>query len=348
MQVGTYTWHASYSGDSNNNDADDNGVDETLTTVKASPTVTTMASGTAGNVVGTSMLSDSATLSGGYNETGFILFILTEPNGTIEITPVAVSGNGTYSPSAFTATQVGTYKWKAEYNGDSNNSGANDNGVDETLTTVKASPTVTTTASETAGGVVGTSVLSDSATLSGSYMGTGTITFSLTAPDNSVTTYTAVTVAGDNTYSSPNVTATQVGTYTWHAAYSGDSNNNASVDTGVNESLTTVMATPGIITIANPTTTTEDEFLSDQVFVYGGDNPTGTVTFNLYNNPSGTGTSFYSITKTLSAGTASSGTVELFGETGTFYWVVSYSGDSNNNSVASGDASEPVVISGGA
>ena len=450
-QVGTYTWHASYSGDSNNNDATDNGVDESSTTVAASPTLTTSASQTGGNVVGTSMLSDSATLAGGYNETGSIDFSVTAPDGSVTaFLPVAVSGGGTYSSPTLTAMQVGTYTWHASYSGDSNNNDATDNGVDETLTTVAAtpsisttqqpasvavggtiadqvtvsggynptgtvtfnlyanpngtgtpaftdtetlvggtatsasftttgtgtgywvatyngnsnnnsvtsvtsaepvtvtaaSPTLTTTASETLGGVVGSSVLSDTATLAGSYMGTGTITFSLTAPDGSITTYPAVTVSGDNTYSSPNVTATQVGTYTWHAAYSGDTNNNGATDNGTNESLTTVKATPGIVTIAMPTAAPENTFISDQVIVYGGDNPTGNVTFNLYNNPSGTGTSFYTVTMTLSGGTASSGTVELFDETGTFYWVVTYGGDSNNNSVTSGLASEPVTIGG--
>ena len=171
-QVGTYTWHASYSGDGLNNGAIDNGVNESLTTVKASPTVTTSASETAGGVVGTSVLSDSATISGGYDEHGqhhLHAYRTQQHHHTVGTVPV--SGNGTYTAPTVTATQVGTYVWHASYSGDGLNNGAIDNGVNESLTTVKASPTVTTSASETAGGVVGTSVLSDSATISGGYDG---------------------------------------------------------------------------------------------------------------------------------------------------------------------------------
>ena len=63
------------------------------------------------------------------------------------------------------------------------NNGAIDNGVERIVDHVAASPSVTTDATETAGGLVGSSVLGDSAALSGSYNGTGSITFTLTAPN---------------------------------------------------------------------------------------------------------------------------------------------------------------------
>ena len=78
----------------------------------------------------------------------------------------------------------------------------------------------------------GSSSLSDTATLSGGYNETGTITFTLTAPNGTTTTVGTVTVSGNGTYTSPTVTATQVGTYVFHANYSGDSLNNAAVDNG--------------------------------------------------------------------------------------------------------------------
>ena len=206
-----------------NNGAIDNGVNESLTTVKASPAVTTSASETAGGVVGTSVLGDSATISGGYGETGSITFTLTAPNNTTTtVGTVPVSGNGTYSSPTATATQVGTYVWHASYSGDGLNNGAIDNGVNESLTTVKDSPTIATKASETAGGACGSSALSDSATLSGGYNETGTITFTVTEPNNTTVTVGTVTVSGNGTYTSPSVTATQVGTYVFHATYSGD------------------------------------------------------------------------------------------------------------------------------
>ena len=121
-----------------------------------------------------------------------------------------------------TATQIGTYIFHATYSGDSLNNSAVDNGKNETLSTGKDSPTIATNASETAGGVCNTSSISDTATLSGGYNETGTITFTLTAPNNTTITVGTVTVYGNGTYTSPSVTATQVGTYIFHATYSGD------------------------------------------------------------------------------------------------------------------------------
>jgi hypothetical protein len=193
------------------------------------------------------VLSDSATLSGGYNETGTITFTLTAPNNTTTtVGTVTVSGNGTYTSPNVTATQVGTYVFHATYSGDSLNNSAVDNGTNESLTTGKASPTIATNATETNGGVCNTSVLSDTATLSGGYNETGTITFTLTAPNNTTTMVGTVTVSGNGTYTSPNVTATQVGTYVFHATYSGDSLNNSAADNGTNESLTIIAQTGSI------------------------------------------------------------------------------------------------------
>jgi hypothetical protein len=54
-----------------------------------------------------------------------------------------------------------------------------------------------------------------------------------------------VTAAG--IYNSPTVIATQVGTYVWHASYTGDGLNNGKIDDGTNESLTTIKASPAIL-----------------------------------------------------------------------------------------------------
>jgi len=105
-----------------------------------------------------------------------------------------------------------------------------------------ASPAIATTASETAGGVVGSAVLSDSVKVTGGDSPTGTITFTLTAPDGKTITVGSVTINGDGTYSAPTVIATEVGTYTWHASYAGDALNNGASDNGADESLTTVSA----------------------------------------------------------------------------------------------------------
>ena len=100
----------------------------------------------------------------------------------------------------------------------------------------------------------------------------------------------------------------------------------------------------GIATIPQPATATVGSSIADKATVSGGINPTGTVTFNLYNNPNGTGPALFTDTETLVNGTAISGGYTAMG-TGTDYWVATYNGDPNNNPVTSGTALEPVTIS---
>ena len=99
------------------------------------------------------------------------------------------------------------------------------------MTTVKASPTISTIASETAGGVVGTSVLSDSATLTGGYNPTGTITFTLTHRTAPPPVDTGRAVSGDGTYTTPTVPATRGAAPTSGTpATAATANNNAASD----------------------------------------------------------------------------------------------------------------------
>src|SRR5206468_3738008 len=90
-QVGTYTWHAHLAGDINNNPDDDDGVNETAVTIKASPVITTNAS-QVGNVVGTATTSDTATVTGGDAPSGAITFTLTTPGGVTSSVPTNTGG----------------------------------------------------------------------------------------------------------------------------------------------------------------------------------------------------------------------------------------------------------------
>ena len=94
----------------------------------------------------------------------------------------------------------------------------------------KASPNITTTASED-GNVVGTAVLTDTAHLTGGSIPGGTITFTLTDPNGNLVTLPAedasMMVSGNGDYTTPTgITAALVGTYHWTASYGGDTNNN--------------------------------------------------------------------------------------------------------------------------
>ncbi|MEO3891963.1 vWA domain-containing protein [Nonomuraea sp. B5E05] len=108
--------------------------------------------------------------------------------------------------------------------------GALSPGFTETITehVPKATPSIATTPSDTvpAGGKV-----SDTATLSGGYHPTGTVTFQLFAPGDTdcakpIETRTG-TVSGTGTAASGNVTIGAAGTYRWTATYSGDAHNNS-------------------------------------------------------------------------------------------------------------------------
>ena len=73
-------------------------------------------------------MTDSATLTGGFAETGTIAFTLFAPGVVLPIDSesVNVTGNGTYTtPTGYTlpttGTVTGTYQWVASYSGDPNN-----------------------------------------------------------------------------------------------------------------------------------------------------------------------------------------------------------------------------------
>src|SRR2546422_540526 len=142
-----------------------------------------------------------------------------------------VSGNGDYSSGPFTATQAGTYHWRASYTGDTNNTSAGPTACAdpaEAVVVTKARTALTTTAS---GSVAAGGSGSDVAHLTLGTNPTGTITFTLYGPNDATCTVVAFTdtkpVSGTADYTSSSFTAIQAGTHRWIANYSGDLNNNA-------------------------------------------------------------------------------------------------------------------------
>ena len=130
---------------------------------------------------------------------------------------------------------TGTYQWDATYNGDSDNSAVSDiNDKNEQVTIGKSSLTLFTTPSPTivqAGNCV---TLTDTATLSGGFGETGTITFTLYSPSNKLLDTETVSVNGDGTYTTPKgyslPASAAAGIYQWDATYTGDGNNIAATD----------------------------------------------------------------------------------------------------------------------
>src|SRR5262249_2152651 len=124
--AGTYQWVASYSGDPNNNPAfaDTNADEEKVTVLDPTPTRITTADPTTVTLGPNAVtLTDTATLSGGFNPTGTIVFELFLIGGSepVFVGAVPVNGNGSYTTAVTlppTALVPGTYQWVAVYSGD--------------------------------------------------------------------------------------------------------------------------------------------------------------------------------------------------------------------------------------
>jgi Domain of unknown function DUF11 len=383
--TGTYYWIASYAGDSNNNGftttcGDSN---EQIGVVKASPTITTQTSPTTGTAgVAITPVKDTATLSstGAAAPTGSVSFTLYS-NNTCTAAVAGVSGSGTISTTGgvstasystnWTPTTAGTYYWIASYAGDANNNGFTTTCGDdnEQITIAKASPTITTQTSPTTGtaGVAITPV-KDTATFSstGAAAPTGSVSFTLYSNNTCTAAVTGVsgsgtisTTAGVSTASySTNWTPPASGTYYWLASYAGDANNSGFTTTcgDANEQITIGKASPTITTQASPTTGTagvpitpvKDTATFHSTTAAG---PTGSVSFALYSDNtcltpvtgvSGSGT----ISTTGGVSTASYSTNWTPTATGTYYWIASYAGDSNNNGFTTtcGDSNEQITV----
>jgi hypothetical protein len=211
-----------------------------MTVIKASPTLATVAS--AGGPVGSTPVRDVATLSGGYNPTGTVLFKLFSNNAcTTQVFTSTnnVSARSVTSAPDFTPVTVGTFYWTAAYGGDPSNNPATSGcqAPNESVVIVKATPTISTQASPAnlLGGAV-----RDVATLGGGNSPTGNVTFKLYSNSGCTTEVFSVTnnlagLVATSDWSVPQ----GLGTYYWTALYNGDPNNNSafSACNAANESV---------------------------------------------------------------------------------------------------------------
>jgi hypothetical protein len=309
----------------------------------------------------TTKLIDSATLTGGYSETGTLTFTLYGPSNAVVYTDVvAVNGNGTYTtltgsnPGGYLPAATGTYQWVVVYNGDGNNAGVTSPFGSEPWTVGTQTPAIITTVPTPTAVTLGTGavVLRDTATLQDGNGPTGTITFTLVY--NTVTVYSeTVTVSGNGNYTTAGYTlptnTAVTGTYQWNASYSGDTRNAGDSETNSpDERVVVSPAQPAICTTPGGTVLIgSGQKLSDSATLTGGYSETGTLTFTLY-GPSNAVvyTDVVAVngngTYTTAAGSNPGGYLPT--AAGTYQWVVVYGGNGNNAGVTSPFGSEPESV----
>ena len=252
-----------------------------------------------------------------------------------------MGGNGGYPSDPFSPSVAGAYGWVASYSGDVSNNATSTacNDTNETSTVTKAGPSISTAATPSAN--VGDAV-SDTATVAGGSQPTGTITFSLFGPTNTTCGGPALftstkPVSGAGSYPSDAFVAALPGTYSWVASYSGDAGNNA-ISTACNDAGETTAVTKAIPTITTQATVsaTTGGPISDTAILAGGSAPTGTITFSLFgpNNATCAGTALFTSTQAVSGDGSYPSDPFSAAVAGTYGWVASYSGDSNNNAAA--------------
>jgi sugar lactone lactonase YvrE len=347
--AGGYQWTAAYSGDGANNPAKTTCGDDPVTVTGVSISTTPVPPSAQ---VG-AQLNDSATLSGGNNPTGSIIFHL-YPRPDCSGTPIfntkapQVNGDGTYSgQNTYTVPAPGTYQWTATYNGDGANNAVSSPCGAEPVTVTTAQTSLSTTP-KPANGPSG-SLLQDTVQLSGGYSPSGTITFSLyfgaSCSGTPVDTET-VGVGGNGTYSTPvGYKPAAAGVYEWVAFYSGDGNNTPASGNCGDEQVTISQSAPTLTTTPNPSRTVIGTVLQDTATLANGFAPTGQITFTLYQGPDCSGSPVATEKVTVN-GNGAYGTANGFQAIapGTYQWTASYSGDANNSPVGSPCGEEQVTV----
>jgi hypothetical protein len=304
---------------------------------KVSPSITTQLSASTVNL-GESV-HDSATLTGATSDAGGTVIYsayagANNCTGTDLLNSAKTVNNGIVPDSdPISFNTAGTYSFQAVYSGDANNNGATSACSTEQLL-VKASPSITTTLSATSVDVGST--VHDSATLSGATSDAGgTVTYTVYTNDTCTTgarNAGAKTVTNGVVPDSDGLAFNTAGTFYWQAVYSGDTNNNGATSTCKDETL--------VVNKLKPSASTAQNLIpNDNFTLSGGFNPTGSITFNLYDPSNATCSGTPALTQTVTVsgnGTYSTtNTTFVASAEGTWRWASSYTGDGNNEAASS-------------
>jgi hypothetical protein len=336
---GPYLWTVAYPGDANNDAASlgCGSANQASTVNKAAPSL----SGTATSaVVVEKTITDNATLSGGFNAGGDLVFRAYGPSdptcsGAVKYqATVAVNGDGTYSPGGF-EPGPGLYQWTVEYTGDADNDavllGCGSTNQGSAVGTIPV-----TLAAGATDGTVGTPVTA-TATIQEGAIPSGQISFKAFPPADvncsGPPAFTSVvSIAGNGPHRSAAFVPPRVGSFRWSASYSGDLNHTPAT-AGCGKATSTIsQAAPTIGGAVSQRLTVGTSF-RDTATLQGGYAPTGTITFRIY-GPVAAGCAkplFVDTVAVTGNGTVSSDPF-VAQRPGRYSFVASYSGDTANRS----------------
>jgi hypothetical protein len=335
ISAGTAKLQAAYGGDSNNR-----GSSRTTTvSLGKAPTAVAVSCTPSSLAVG-SAITCTATVSGGYSShTGTVTWTKVSGKGKVTFSSKACTLSSGRCSVTFAVTTAGGFTIKAIYGGDSNNLRNWGTAIN------KASPIITPSLSSTAV-AVGKSV-TDSATLSGGLKVGGTVAYEYFS--GSACTGTAIAVGvpvivtnGVVPKSISQVFVT-VGSYSWNAVYSGDSNNNGA--TSPCQLLAVNSAPAAISTFLSASTVTAGSSVTGAATLSGATSSAGgIVTYEFFSGSycSGSETTVGSVVVT--SGVVPSSIPQVFSSPGPYSWNAVYGGDAHNNGATS--PCEPLSVRG--
>jgi hypothetical protein len=241
--------------------------------------------------------------------------------GTATCTVTYTPNTGSGGPITITAT----------YNGDASHGGSSGS----TGLTAKATPTIATSLSASSITIGGSAT--DTATFSGAYNPTGSVTF--TAYSNSACTtlvYSSTKAVSGSASTSGSFTPTSVGTYYWKASYPGDSYNTAYTTTcgAGGESLTVNKASPTITTtVSSGGTILVGKSASDSGTFSGGYGTLkGTLVFSAFTSSTcSVSASFTSSTVTVNGNGPYTSNSYTPPSAGTYYWQATFTDTDGSN-----------------
>src|SRR6266699_1472760 len=270
--AGNFAFNATYGGDVSNNRVSSSC--ELLTVTKQTPSLATSISPSSNIVVGT-IVTDQATLTGGFPSTGVTgtvsYYFFTDGSCTdtpaSEGTVTIGASNSVAASNSVTPSPAGSYSFNATYSGDNNNNKVS--SPCETMTVNKQTPTLATTINPSSSIVVGSSV-TDQATITGGFPSTGvsgTMTYHFFGLGDGVcsgapvSSQTVSVGAGNSMPPSGSQTPGSPGQYSFNATYNGDANNNLVTSSCELLTVNPISTTTGIfcgpsITVGVPTTCT--------------------------------------------------------------------------------------------